>query len=308
MHTETVTIHSQGYRLEGVLRTPKDRDQNEKLPTIFNPPGALGLAYGPPLDDYHEALVRAGFAVLSVNYRGYAGSEGEPGWFHPWQELDDMVNSVTYIETRDELDAQNIFCFGQGGTGAGNALFLTALDRRIRAVAVQAVFSTGEQWLRNMRSETDWQAFRRRVAENERQLVRGEAGELVDPREDLLKRTPERNREKSKKFWDSKITSPFHLSSAAKLMMYRPIDFAKIISPRPVLLFGVEDDVITPPEFGAEEIYHAIDGPKRLVMLRNPKIDHYQAFAASKDRVCDEIAEYFNERLKTDDFEVSDAT
>lgn len=295
MHEERITVHSEGSRIRGVIRTKQGIGHSQPLPVIINPPGTLGLATGPTLDPYHRLFTEAGFAVVAVNYRGYGESEGERGWIDADREVEDQRNVVTYVTTRPDLDAENIFCFGQGGTGAGNAIILTAIDDRIRAVAAQAIFADGSDWLRASYCESEWQAYRRRVADNEKRIVLGEQGEMVNPREEIGRSTPERHREASKKEWDSQIWWPFHLSSATRIMRNRPIDYVCKISPRPILLCGVENDVVCPIDQGTIPMYEAAGAPKRFVRHSAPGMSHYESFAAGEGYIASEIINWFKD-------------
>ena len=49
----------------------------------------------------------------------------------PHRQLQDLDNAVTYLETRDDVDADAIGIFGSGGTGGGNAILLAAADAAV---------------------------------------------------------------------------------------------------------------------------------------------------------------------------------
>ena len=72
----------------------------------------------------------------------------------PIAKLEDLVNGVTYLTTRDDVDPSRIGVFGSGGTGGGNAVMLAAQDPRVRCAVVQVPVADGEDWLRGMRGET----------------------------------------------------------------------------------------------------------------------------------------------------------
>src|SRR5690606_14916758 len=105
---------------------------------------------------YHEALTAAGYAVLIFDYRGFGDSGGDRGTLSPATQLDDLINSVTYLQTREDIDSDRIGVFGSGGTGGGNAVLLAARDPRIRSAVAQVPVADGYNWLKRMRREYEW--------------------------------------------------------------------------------------------------------------------------------------------------------
>lgn len=138
---------------------------------IVQGPGWLGLKDAKLYVRYHEALVAAGFAVLVIDYRGFGDSEGDRGYLSPAWQLQDLVNAVTYLTTRDDVIADAIGVFGTGGTGGGNAVLLADADPRIKAAVSQVPVADGEDWLHRMRSEYEWLDFQKSLEEDRRQRV-----------------------------------------------------------------------------------------------------------------------------------------
>jgi uncharacterized protein len=199
--------------------------------------------------------------VLAFDYRGFGNSEGERGWVKPDWQLEDILNAVTYLETRPEVHPRRLAAYGIGGTGGGNAIVAAAVDPRIRAVAVQSVVADGADWLHRMRREYEWVDYLRRVEADRRRWVVEGTGELVDPRQDLIVETPERRQVGPKKDVDARMDPKFYLRSADFIMRYRPIDVVHRIAPRAVLITSVEDDVVT-PEDHAVALYERAGPPR----------------------------------------------
>ncbi len=122
MRTEAVEYFSEGERIRALWRTPNDAP-GTPLRAIVQGPGWLGLKDAKLYVRYHEALVEAGFGVLVIDYRGFGDSEGPKG-LSPRKQVEDLVNAVTYLTTRDDVDPDAIGVFGTGGTGGGNAVLL----------------------------------------------------------------------------------------------------------------------------------------------------------------------------------------
>jgi uncharacterized protein len=293
MQTIPVEFLSDGVRLRGLFRTP-DVLPDEPMPALVQGPGWLGMAEAQSYLSWHEGLTAAGYAVLAFDYRGFGRSEGERGWVRPEWQLEDLLNAVTYLETRPEVNRYRLGTFGIGGTGGGNAIMAAAVDSRIRAVVAQSVVADGEDWLHRMRREYEWVAFKQRVEEDRRRWVTEGTGEMVDPRQDLMVETPERRQVGHKRDVDGLIAPEFYLKSADFIMRYRPIDYIAKIAPRAVMITSVVDDVVT-PEDHAVALYEAAGAPKKII--RQSETTHYRSYGEYYPAVMPQIVDWYNRHL-----------
>lgn len=271
MQTTPVEFYSEGDRLAGLWRTPEGPGP---FRAIVQGPGWLGLKDAKLYVRYHESLVGAGFAVLVFDYRGFGDSGGDRGILSPARQLQDLVNAVTYLTTRDDVDADAIGVFGTGGTGGGNAVLLADADPRVKAAVSQVPVADGTDWLHRMRQEHEWLAFLAGLEEDRRVRVTTGQGRLVHPREEIMVPTPERRATTIKADVDDRIPNAIPLSCAEKILAYRPIDAASRLT-TPLLVIGVEGDATTPTDH-AQRLYEAARGPKQLVMQRHTT--HYAAY------------------------------
>lgn len=292
MSVEQVTFYSKGHRLTGTLKLPDNR--SAPYPAVVQGPGWLGLRDAKLYVPYHDALVAAGIAVLVFDYRGFGDSEGDASYLDPVEQVADWSNAVTYLETRDEIDASRIGAFGSGGTGGGNAAMLAGLDDRVAAVVCQNPIADGRDWLRRMRREYEWLEFVERLSADRRQRVTTGAGENVSPREGIMVTTPERSTTNIKGDVDSRIPSEVQLASADAIIAYRPLDVVDRIAPRALMLICTEGDAVT-PEDHAYGLYERAGGPKRLVVQTHTS--HYAAYAKYRDLVNPLIVEWFERHL-----------
>jgi dipeptidyl aminopeptidase/acylaminoacyl peptidase len=243
---------------------------------------------------YHEALTAAGFAVLIFDFRGFGDSEGRTDLLLPATQLEDLINAVTYLSSRDDIDSDNIGTFGSGGTGGGNAIVLAASDPRVGCAVSQVPVADGEDWLHRMRSEHEWLTFLERLeADRAKRVATGES-EMVHPREEIMVPTPERLATNVKKDVDSRTPTSVQLRSAEAIIAYKPIDLVDKIAPRALMIIGVENDAVTPTDH-AISLYERAGEPKRLILQRHTT--HYAAYAEYGDQVVPDIVDWFDRHL-----------
>lgn len=289
MREDRVEFFSEGTRVAGILRRP---DGDGPHAGIVQGPGWLGLMDSKLYLPYHEAFTDAGFAVLIFDYRGFGDSEGERGRLSPRLQLEDLINAVTYMQTRADVDSDRIGVFGSGGTGGGNAVMLAAHDTRVRCAVSQVPVADGEDWLRRMRREYEWQAFLERLDEDRRKRVVTGQGEMVHPREEIMVPTPERRQTNVKTDVDDRVPTSVPLATAEAIMAYKPVDVAHRV--RNLLVVGVERDAVTPTDH-AVRLYEAASEPKKLILQRHTT--HYAAYAQYQDVVIPEMVSWLSTHL-----------
>jgi dipeptidyl aminopeptidase/acylaminoacyl peptidase len=291
VQTAAVGFFSEGERISALWRTPDA--VTGPLRAIVQGPGWLGLKDAQLYVRYHEALVEAGFGVLVIDYRGF-GDSGGPRELSPRFQLEDLLNAVTYLTTRDDVDPDAIGVFGTGGTGGGNAILLAAADRRVRAAVSQVPVADGEDWLHRMRSESDWLAFLAALETDRKERVITGKGRRVHPREEIMVPTAERRTTTVKADVDDRIPSDVSLAAADEILEYRPIDAARALT-TPLLVIGVEGDATTPTDH-AIALYEAARGPKKLVMQRHTT--HYAAYDRYWTSVTPLIVDWFDRHVR----------
>ncbi len=297
MREERISFYSEGVLMAGIMRLPEATDK--PYPAIVQGPGWLGLKDANLYLRYHKALTAAGFAVLIFDYRGFGDSEGRNDILLPAMQLEDLINAVTYLTTREDVDADNIGAFGSGGTGGGNSILLAAHDSRVSCAVSQVPVADGEDWLHRMRSEYEWLDFKASLEEDRKQRVLTGEGKKVHPREGIMIPTAERKKTTIKKDVDGRIPSKVLLRSAEAILEYRPID---VVHKVPALLvIGVEGDATTPTDH-AIALYEEANEPKKLIMQRHTT--HYAAYETYGDEVTPAIVEWFQTHMKRGNLDI----
>lgn len=292
MRTDEVEYHSEGELVRANWRTPDD--VAGPVAAIIQGPGWLGLKDAQVYDRYHEAFTAAGYGVLCIDYRGFGASEGERGQLSAAGQLEDLINGVTYLTTREDVDVEAIGAFGTGGTGGGNVVLLGAHDERVRALVSQFPVADGEDWLHRMRPEHEWLMYRTMLAEDRKQRVRTGKSRPLHPREEIMVQTPERRASSFKADVDSRVPTQVPASAVDGILRYRPVEAARGMT-TPLMLIGVEDDATTPVDH-AEAIYDVVRGPRRLLVQRHTT--HYAAYDQYADRVIPEIIDWWQAHLR----------
>lgn len=154
---EGVRFDSDGVRLAGDLYRP---DGPGPFPAIVM---AGGWCYVKELAQptYARAFAEAGFLTLVFDYASFGESDGEPRQhIDPAQQVADYRNAVSYLEAREDVDADRIGAWGISYSG-GHVLILGAIDSRVRAVCGIVPVADGYQ---NMRLAHGTVGFRRFTA------------------------------------------------------------------------------------------------------------------------------------------------
>ncbi len=297
MQSEKVTYYSEGDKIDGIVYLP-DGENGKPWPAIVQGPGFLGLKDAKHYIMMYERLCGAGYACLAFDYRGWGDSEGKNrGWVMPKWQAEDIRNSITYLQTREDVDPNRIATFGSGGTGGGNAVLVGALDPRVKCVVCYLGVSNGRDWLHCMRREYEWVDYLKRIEEDRKKRVLTGSGEMVSAREEIMVQTPERKSTTIKKEVEQKIPQQMPLQCADEMMEYSPEDVVHRISPRASLFIAVENDAVTPEE-QTVRLYERAGEPKKLIILR--QTTHYGVYKDYFDDVAQAVISWYDRYLKYD--------
>jgi len=303
MRTEKVTFYSEGNKLNGDIYLPDD-DKGRPWPAIVQGPGFLGLKDAKHYIMMFEKLCAAGYACLCFDYRGWGDSEGKQrGWVMPQWQVEDIRNGITYMQTRPEIDPNRIATYGSGGTGGGNAIYVAAIDQRVKCAVCYLGVSNGRDWLHSMRREYEWVDFLKRIEGDRKKRVLTGSGEIVSAREEIMVQTPERQTTTIKKEVADKIPQQMPLQCAEALIEYSPEEVVHKIAPRATLFIAVENDAVTPEEQSIR-LYERAGEPKKLVLYR--QTTHYGIYNDYFNDVAANVVDWYNRHLRYHKVEITE--
>ncbi|MBI2540632.1 MAG: alpha/beta hydrolase [Deltaproteobacteria bacterium] len=301
MRSEKVTFYSEGDKLNGALYLP---DGDQGWPGIVQGPGFLGLKDAKHYIMMFEKLCAAGYACLCFDYRGWGDSEGKQrGWVMPQWQVEDIRNGITYMQTRPEIDPNRIATYGSGGTGGGNAIYVAAIDQRVKCAVCYLGVSNGRDWLHSMRREYEWVDYLKRIEGDRKKRVLTGSGEIVSARQEIMVQTPERQTTTIKKEVADKIPQQMPLQCAEALIEYSPEDVVHKIAPRATLFIAVENDAVTPEEQSVR-LYERAGEPKKLVLYR--QTTHYGIYNDYFNDVAANVVDWYDRHLRYHKVEITE--
>jgi dipeptidyl aminopeptidase/acylaminoacyl peptidase len=293
MATEPVHFYSEGARLAGLLYLPEGVGGEERRAGIVLCHGFTGVKEF-LLPQYAEAFAQAGFAALTFDYRGFGESDGQRGRLLWQDQAADIVNAVTFLSTRSEVDSDRI---GLWGTSYGGALapYVLAVDDRAKACVGQLGFGDGASAMADRMPAEVIESFRPMIEEDRRQRVLhnnptyGDAMELAgDPEmtafmKEYAKKLPHlEGRQILLQFLEA------HLQFSPMSVIHKKGD-------RPLLLIAAELDVVCPME-NYKLLYDEAPEPKEWIVFEKTRhFEFYDGEAAL--RSAGEAVRFFQEHL-----------
>jgi alpha/beta superfamily hydrolase len=143
LKSERVSIPCDEIKLEGILHLP---DSKSPYPAaVVCHPHPL---YGGDMDNnvvviICQALAMHSIVALRFNFRGVGGSEGKFGG--GVKERDDLVATLDYLGTRQDIDGKSLGLVGYSFGGAV-AFSVAKEDTRIKKLALVSPALNGSQW------------------------------------------------------------------------------------------------------------------------------------------------------------------
>jgi fermentation-respiration switch protein FrsA (DUF1100 family) len=281
---EEIWFSSEGVKCAGELWIP-DGHQS---------PGA-GIVVGhgtsmvkEALKGHAQHLCQAGFVVLSIDYRSFGLSEGEPRRaMFPRREVEDFRSAIGFLSRRPEVDAERIGIWGVSFAG-GVVIQTAAFDRRVKAVVSQSPTVDGRRWIRELRSGFAFEEVMDALQQDRERRERGEPGARVpyaspegmalipiqlppgfvpDPDDPNPVRNPGQMSS-----WDPMVL----LESIERIIDFNPSDVIDMIAPRPLLIVtnSGRDEVHLLTHI--QDAYKRAGEPKEMVLLDHDAFGLYE--------------------------------
>lgn len=270
--SQKVQFYSDGYKIAGVLQVPSEASGERRVPAVVVVHGFASIKeiHPPPVA---AELNERGYATLALDFRGFGESEGRRGVLRPMEQVQDIMNGVTFLSQVPEVDPSKIGLMGFS-FGGSEALVASALDSRVTSVVATVSVGDVEAWLRSMRSWWEWKKLLKRLESGRPNRVRtGQIEYISIP--DFLNLDPEVRGDFEKRVtkyptWSLNIA----LESLEPLIAFRPEEYVHRIAPRGVMVISVtDDDVVNPEE--SRRIFERAQEPKKFVTL---KTKHYEVY------------------------------
>jgi len=230
----------------GIALTLRQPAGTGPFPVIILCHGFCGIR-GILLPDFAEAFVRAGFATLTFDYRGFGDSEGERGRLVPARQIDDIVSVIDWAKQHPALDADRI---GLWGTSFGGChVFGAAVNNPdVKCIVSQLAFADGAEIVTGSLEAAEKAAF---IATLEKMDQKRQSS----GKEMFVAITRVLNDEESKTFFEEnrqqhpKMDIKIPFLTVRETLLYRPADNAAKVS-CPTLVVVAGRDSVNPPQQG----------------------------------------------------------
>ncbi|OJJ32675.1 hypothetical protein ASPWEDRAFT_52843 [Aspergillus wentii DTO 134E9] len=274
MSIEKVNFPSKGLNIIGNLYHPSTSNRKNAAIIVVHP--MTSIKEQSPTT-YATRLAAAGFFVLTYDAAYQGESDGEPrGLEDPFQRAEEVRSAVTFLSTRDEVDADRIGVLGICAAG-GYACFAAQTDLRLKAVAGVSAVCSGEimrTGLIENSSDRDTllqglkAAGEARIAEARGEPVQVNQA-LPATLDDVPKDAPHLYKElvdyyKTPRGQHSRAPGIYAITSLSYLANYDSFAFNEMVSPRPVLMIAGSDSAT---RYYSERAMEKTREPKELFII-----------------------------------------
>src|SRR5690606_11404298 len=143
MIEKKTTFYSEGAKLQASFYYPDDFNADEPHPVLIVNSGYQGFnEFYPKM--FAELFTKRNYVCFGFDYRGMADSEGEKGTVLLEQQVEDVRNAVTFVQTHENVDEKRIALLGWG-MGAANVVVAAEKARNVAAVVAMNGFYDGER-------------------------------------------------------------------------------------------------------------------------------------------------------------------
>jgi fermentation-respiration switch protein FrsA (DUF1100 family) len=272
---QAVTFTSATAKLAGHLYRPPGVAARERTPGVVLC-GPISSVKEQTLPHYAQRLADAGYTALTFDPRNFGESDGEPRFrYDPNAVIEDYVNAVSYLLTRDDIAPDRIALVGVC-MGGGYAVSAGARDKRLKAVvSIAGGYNIGGTFQQFLGVE-NFAAYYRIINDLvQRQYETGEIAYIPTiatalSQDIMVAAMPnpeaysyyDRTSKADAPNWSPTITA----DSLLPYFIYNSIAHAPLVAPTPLMIVHGTNDAALLPEY-AQQAYDAALGDKELVWI-----------------------------------------
>lgn len=291
MIEKEATFFSEGSRLKATLYYP-DNPTTDPQPALIVNSGYQGFnEFYPKM--FAREMTERGFICLGFDYRGMADSEGDKGTVLIEDQVVDIRNAVTFMQSQNNVDDQRLGLIGWG-MGAANVVLAAEKGRNVAAVASLNGFYDGERWLKSIHSYDEWTRIldevqedrTRRVLEGESKLADTFAHYPLDPATDDYVQ-----KELAQVYG---FGHPTRLQFTESIIDLKVEKVVKDLAPTPLFIGHGSRNSLHPYD-EAVALYAAASSPKTLYTVDGRHNDFMYSDHPEFLMLCDRLKEFFDQ-------------
>lgn len=293
MIEKTISFFSEGSRLVGVLYLPDDYSDGQ-APTralVINS-GYQGVnAFYPKL--LATRMTRFGYTCLGFDYRGMVDSEGQEGRILIDEQVQDVRNAITFLETQPGVDPLRVGLIGWG-MGAANVILAAEKGKNVAAVAALNGFYNGRRWLRAIHTYDAYLKILQEVNQDRVQRVLNGESRLADPFVHYPLDPATDDHVQKELAHLRGFGNPTRIQLTESIL---DLDVDRVVpdlSPIPLFIAHGKDNALHPYSESVA-LYHAARTPKTLYTVDGRHNDFMYADNPELARLCEALDQFFTD-------------
>ncbi|TWF47545.1 alpha/beta hydrolase [Neorhizobium alkalisoli] len=275
MHTEEIKFPSEGLNCAGTVYRP---DGEGPFPAVLLSHGFGAVRGMRNIPEVATALASSGILALAIDFRFLGDSEGEPRQqVLPDAQRQDLRNALTYLESRDDVDAARIGLWGTSFSG-GQSIQVAAFDRRVKVLVAQVPATDLYRQIRFSAPPEQRKIIDDAIASEYGRRFRGEPPatmKLADTADAQSVFGPEsyewatHNGAEHPQFHNA-VT----ISSLQEAVQTAPGDYIEAVAPTPLLIIMADPDKTVAIDY-TKDAFDRAGGPKKLIAIKGLHYDAY---------------------------------
>jgi dipeptidyl aminopeptidase/acylaminoacyl peptidase len=293
MASKSVSFYSEGTRLSGDLFLPDDLRTGEQRAGIVLCHGYTGVR-NLYLPDIAAEMNRAGYVVLTFDYKGWGDSDGPRSRLAPHGRVLDSQAALTFLGAQSMVDPNRLGIYGTSYGGA-TVVWTAAVDQRVKCMVSVVGIGNGRRWMRSVRRPDEFADLLEQAAADRVRRVMTGASEFVERGSILLPDRQSAELAAAQRRGNPGAVSEIPMEFIDDTLTFNPEWVVDRIAPRPVLFITTDNDRLVPME-ESEALFARAGEPKKLVVLR--EWGHYVVYAGEAFRqVMEATIGWFREHL-----------